>query len=282
MIAVRLEGRLGNQLFQYAFIYAAAKKLNTTFYLDKSVDLLLIDKYFTIKNDFCRAFDRHLFSITGFKNVFSHYSRRSFYHLLRRMLFLKEEIFSDKEAPKSQLGKIRNNRIYIGHFQSEAYFLGYNDDIRQLFSVKEGYRKQFENIFRSLPKAEKYVTVHIRRGDYTTLNLSLKTGYYHNAIKSIHHDENYYIIISDDVDFVKTEFDYLTNKYIAGNDEITDLQFLMSADICILSNSSFGWWGAWLNNRPGKKVIAPKLWLGQNMGQEHPCGIIQPDWTIVN
>ncbi|HEY8782060.1 MAG TPA: alpha-1,2-fucosyltransferase [Mucilaginibacter sp.] len=277
MIAVRLEGRLGNQLFQYAFIYATAKKLSTTFYMDKSVDYLLLDKYFTIENDFCRGLDRQLFSIAGFKNVFSHYSRWSFYYLLRRILLLKEQPFLDSEPPKCQMNKIRNNHMYVGHFQSEDYFLNYKDDLKRLFSIKDCYRKQFEEIFRSLPKAAKYVTVHIRRGDYTRLNLSLKTAYYHKAIKSIHNEENYYILISDDIDFVKTEFAYLQSKYISENDEITDLQFLMHADICILSNSSFSWWGAWLNNKAHKTVIAHEYWLGKT--KELPVNVIPQSWT---
>ena len=273
MIAVRLEGRLGNQLFQYAFIYAAAKKLNTKFYLDKSVDFLLIDKYFTIENDFCHGLDHHLFSIKGVKNIFSHYSRWLFYYLLRHTLLLKEETFSDTELPGSQFHKIKNNRIYLGYFQSEEYFLNYKDDIKTLFSIKDAYRKKFEAIFQSLPKAGKYVTIHIRRGDYVSLNLSLETAWYHKAINNIHHEENYYILISDDVNFVKTEFAYLRNKYVSKHDEITDFQFLTTADICILSNSSFSWWGAWLNKNKNKKIYAPQYWLGFNEGKEFPRGI---------
>ena len=71
MIAVRLEGRLGNQLFQYAFIYAAARKLNTSFYLDKSIEKFLLPQYFEVKNDFIRVLDNNIFSVTGYKNIFS-------------------------------------------------------------------------------------------------------------------------------------------------------------------------------------------------------------------
>jgi hypothetical protein len=273
MIAVTLEGRLGNQLFQYAFAYTAAKRLNTTFYLDKSIDYLVLDKYFNIEHDFCYFFDKNIFSIKGYKNIFSHYARWLFYYLLRNLLFLKKKSFSNFEPAASQLHKIENNGMYWGHFQSEEYFFSYKDDIIKLFSIKDIHRESFYNIFLSLPQNVKYVTVHIRRADYIAHNYVIDAAYYHKAIESIHQQENYYIFISDDTDFIKTEFGYLANKYISENDEITDFQFLTHADICILSNSSFSWWGAWLNNNKNKQVYAPKYWLGFKEGKEFPPGI---------
>jgi len=273
MIAVKLEGRMGNQLFQYAFIYSAAKKLNTRFYLDKSVNYLLLDKYFNIENDFCRLLDDKIFSVKGFKNFFSHYFRWAFYYLLRHLSLLKDETFSNNIPPSAQLYKLADNRMYMGNFQSETYFSEYKADIKKLFSVKDTHAQKFEAIFRRLPKAEKYITVHIRRGDYLSHNWALNIAYYHNAIKSIHQEENYYIFISDDPGFVKAEFSYLANKYVSENDEITDFQFLTHADTCILSNSSFSWWGAWLNTNPHKQVLAPMYWLGQKYEIEYPVGI---------
>ena len=281
MMAVRLEGRLGNQLFQYAFIYAASKKNGTRFYLDKSVDYLLLDKYFNIERDFCQILDDHVFSIKGFKLIFSHYARWSFYYLLKHLFFLKEETFSNLKSPSSQFDKVKDGRIYFGHFQSEEYFLNYKADINRLFSIKDIYKNQFDDVFKSLPKKAKYVVVHVRRTDYIQHNWALVPQYYHEAIKGIHHEKNYYIFISDDFDFVKSEFGYLTNKYLSQNEEIIDFQFLTKADICILSNSSFSWWGAWLNGKPGKTIIAPKLWLGEKTGQEYPAKIIQAEWILL-
>jgi hypothetical protein len=273
MIAVKIEGRLGNQLFQYAFIYASAKKLRTKFYIDKSVDHLLLDRYFLIEKDLCWIFDKHLFSIKGYKNFFSHYLRYGFYYLLKKALFLKEEKFSNLEPPSLQINKIKYNRIYSGYFQSERYFINHKTEILKIFSIKDIYKDRFELIFRSLPKAEKYITIHIRRGDYLTENLALDTAYYHNAINTVKQPGNYYIFISDDPGFVKNEFNYLQNKYVSENDEITDLQFLINADICILSNSSFSWWGAWLNTKADKTVYAQKNWLGFDTNKEYPLGI---------
>lgn len=276
MIAVKLEGRLGNQMFQYAFIYAASKKLNTRFYMDKSVDYLLLDKYFNIETDLCRIFDNYLFSINGFKLIFSHYSRWAFYALLKRSFFAQPVIFSNTVSPATQLDKLRNKNIYEGYFQSEDYFIDYKTDIKKLFSIKDTYKIQFKDLFKLLPKAKKYVVIHIRRGDYVQTGCVLDISYYRNTIKEIHHPDNYYIFISDDAGFVKNEFNYLTNKYVSENTEIIDLQFLIYADICILSNSSFSWWGAYLNSKKAQ-IIAPRYWLGNEI--EYPVNIVPDYWV---
>ncbi len=281
MIAVKLEGRLGNQLFQYAFIYAAAKKLNTNFYLDKSIDHFLLDQHFMIKKDKWWFFDHHLFSINGFKNIFSHYSRYFFYNTVKKIFFLRSETFSSIESPLTQRQRIKNRTIYTGYFQSELYFFDYRTDIRKVLSIKEIYRKRFEGVFSSMPRAKKYVALHIRRGDYIAHNLALDMSYYYEAIKAVHEEGNFYIFISDDPDFVKNEFHLIVNKYVSSHEEIIDLQFLMNADVCILSASSFSWWGAWLNINSEKIVIAPKTWLGRDPGLTYPNGVLQPDWKLI-
>ncbi len=108
MIAVKLEGRLGNQLFQYAFIYTASKKLNTKFYLDKSADYLVLDKYFNIEQDFCYLFDKKICSIKGFKNIFSHHLRYKFYYLLKQLFHLNIVSFDNAIEPLIQIEMIRD------------------------------------------------------------------------------------------------------------------------------------------------------------------------------
>jgi hypothetical protein len=282
MIAVKLEGRLGNQLFQYAFIYVAAKKLGTSFYTDKSIDYLLIDKYFDIQPDFCGIPDNKVFSIKGYKNIFSHRLRRAFYYSLRNILRLKRETFSNFEPPEQQLKKIKNGLLYEGFFQSEMYFADYKDDIKKLFSIKDIHRGDFETVFNTLPRAERYIAVHIRRGDYIDYDLAPPLSYYHAAISNTNQKGNYYIFVSDDSDFVESEFAYITNKYISRNDEITDLQFLMHADICILSNSTFSWWGAWLNDKKDKIVHAPRYFLGWKTQKEFPENIYPSTWNLIS
>jgi hypothetical protein len=76
-------------------------------------------------------------------------------------------------------------------------------------------------------------------------------------------DNPYYVIFSDDPEYCKTLFAASENVlYIDNNDPYVDLCLMSMCDHNIIANSSFSWWGAWLNKNPNKKVIAPKQWFG--------------------
>lgn len=282
MIAVKLQGRLGNQLFQYAFIYATAKRLNTSFYLDKTIYKFFLPEYFEVKTDFVTPLDHTLFSIRGFKGFFSVRLKLKFYRLLHKQLLSRNEtVISNYETVSDSFKLLRDNILYVGFFQSEDYFKEIEGEIRKLYSVKKHFVDAFEKIEKRLDKPGKRVVVHVRRSDYIDLDWSLPLIYYKKAIESADTTGAHFVFISDDPSFVEREFSYIPDKYISTHNEITDLQFLMSADICILSNSSFSWWGAWLNKKVSKKIIAPKFWLGYGKEKEYPVGITQPGWIML-
>src|SRR5689334_8216216 len=113
MIAVRLEGRLGNQLFQYAFVYSAAKRLNTRFYIDKSIEDFIPAQYFKLQNDFLHPIDNSIFSIEGFKNIFKIRLKKSFYKLLSKIIFKnKIKTISNNEPISDVLKNLENNCLY--------------------------------------------------------------------------------------------------------------------------------------------------------------------------
>jgi len=274
MIAVKLEGRLGNQLFQYAFAYATAKRLNTKFYLDKSIEDFLPEKYFNVQNDPLFLLDKWIFSINGFKNIFRIHLKKAFYKILEGAVFGEKRILIDnKQSAEYGLNKVSNGYIYQGNFQSEKYFADCKEDIKSLFTVKKSYVDLFAELNKNTPLQGKKIVVHVRRGDYLDLNIAIPLAYYKNVLNMIDNKDVSYVFISDDIKLIEKEFDHIENKYILNNSEIIDLQFLMNADVCVLSNSSFSWWGAWLNNRPDKVIYAPKYWIGFNKGQEYPVGI---------
>ena len=274
MIAIKLEGRLGNQMFQYAFIYTAAKKIGTSFYIDKSIENFVLPQYFEVKNNYLSILDNRVFSINGFKNIFRVHARKAFYHFISKIIFKERTENIETEAkPAYILKTLKNNRLYKGFFYSAAYFEDFKDDIRALYQVREKYATAFNCINDQLDPSKKKVVIHVRRTDYVDLDFSLPLSYYKKAIEAVDSPDLEYIFISDDPSFIENEFGYIANKYISSHDEIIDLQFLINADICILSCSSFSWWGAWLNSKKDKQIYAPKYWLGFKDGKEFPAGV---------
>ncbi|MFD2864290.1 alpha-1,2-fucosyltransferase [Mucilaginibacter antarcticus] len=268
MVAVKLEGRLGNQLFQYAFIFATAKRLNTHFYLDRNIENFIPAKYFEIDNDVLWPIKAWIGNILGKK------ANKVLYTRLEKLMF-GDNLLSATNYQKAEtfLPTLTNNTIYGGYFQSTGYFANASAELREQLTIKKRYRDQYNVVAKAVSSPLKTIAIHIRRGDYVDLNWALPLTYYKKALAAAEFENALCIFISDDPDYIKAEFAYINNKYISDHTEIIDLQFLINADVCILSSSSFSWWGAWLNINEDKKVFAPKHWLGYATGKEYPTGI---------
>ena len=288
MIAVRLQGRLGNQLFQYAFIYTAAKKLNTSFYIDQYIESFIADKYFQNLSHSSNRLAIKLFRITGFKNIFSYHLRRFYYGnlLFSHKYSMKIYGFSDKQNEV----EIHNNTIYQGYFQSVLLIEPHEALLRQKFILKDRFVNEFKMKYGDLYNNNTIVTVHIRRTDYINVehlnlgknDISLPLSYYQNAIKELNKQDVHFLFISDDPEFVKEHFKQIVNKTISIDNEIMDFQHLMNAHICVISNSTFSWWGAWLNSTKNKIIYCPKYYLGYHLKKEIPCNIYPDEWKQID
>jgi len=286
MIAIVLSGGLGNQLFQYAFIYNQHKKLNTAFFLVKNGTPIDLYKYFELEKNFFYRLDKLLFDHAGFKLLFSHYLRRGFYNRVCNRLTKRHILIDINEDPNSVLQKADDNALYYGFYQSEIYFKGSADEILKAYSIKPKYLKAYDQKFSWLKKYQSVVVIHIRMADYKTAagnkdSLILPLGYYHKVIREIHAPDNFYVIMSDEINTIQKEFDYLENKYFSNESEIVDFQLMMNADVCIIANSTFSWWAAYLNNKKNKKVYCPKHFLGFLKGEDHPAEIYPENWVQV-
>ena len=89
------------------------------------------------------------------------------------------------------------------------------------------------------------------------------------------------MFLSDDIDQVKDQFNYVKKTHFSTSDVITDLQFIINAQTCILSCSTFSWWGAWLNEIENKTIFVPEHFLGFKVNKEYPVKIIPNSWTKV-
>src|ERR1700752_2577011 len=156
MIAVRLEGRLGNQLFQYAFIYAAAKRVNTSFYIDKSIENFLLPQYFDVKNSYLATLDNKVFSINGFKNIFRIHARKAFYHFISNIIFKgKTTVIGNDVQPSEIIKTLRNHCLYRGFFYSSGYFEDFKDEIRKPYTIREKYVGIFDRVNSKLEASKK-------------------------------------------------------------------------------------------------------------------------------
>ena len=149
-----------------------------------------------------------------------------------------------------------------GYFQTDKYFKHCSDDIINILKFKENI---LESARRILPNTDKeLVSIHIRRGDYTTPNQYhplIGKEYVDEAIK--HFNNNHFVIFSDDKDWCEEiwgDFDNFTIFY--SDSHLIDFCAMSLCDHNIISNSSFSWWASYLSNKKDKKIIAPKSWFG--------------------
>jgi hypothetical protein len=95
------------------------------------------------------------------------------------------------------------------------------------------------------------------------------------------HDKKY-LIFSDDPEWCKQNFNFIEDKVIIeGNQDYLDLYLMSFCKNNIISNSTFGWWGAWLNKNIGKKVIIPEIWYGPKYSHLSIRDIICKGWVIL-
>lgn len=268
MIALVLKDGLGNQLFQYAAGRSLAEKKKTKLKLD--ISHYKVNKvrtyslhHFAIQEDFITDNEKLMLRARnwiskGMKTLGVSAPARRF----NEKDFQYDPTFFD--LPDS---------LYIeGYWQSEKYFLPIESIIRKEFVVKSEPDETNKSLLEQINSGNS-VSLHIRRGDYVTdLNINSIHGvigldYYQHSIEYIsqHVKEPRFFVFSDDMDWVKQNLriDNFPVHYMNhnGNQDYEDLRLMYSCRHNIVANSSFSWWGAWLNNNKDKIVIAPVNWF---------------------
>jgi hypothetical protein len=162
----------------------------------------------------------------------------------------------------------RPNLNLEGFFQSEKYFIRSQDIIQNLLTPKVGGPIQWD-----------HTAVHIRRGDYLNLKqeyVQLGMDYYSKAMQMT--ATKNYIIFSDDMAWCKANFQGDNITFSEGKSPVEDLALMLSCEHTIIANSSFSWWGAYLNKNPSKIVIAPQRWFGPNLPHD-TRDLLPSQWT---
>lgn len=283
-IQTRIIGGLGNQIFQFAAGYALARHKKTDLVLDVSAfqsydlrDFLLnhftLPDNVTIQNPKQKSkLEKVIQKLLPPNGVY----KEPYYHFNNDFFDLNDDV------------------VIEGYFQSEKYFQDYSDDIRSIFQLKNPISENSLQFKSEIEKANISVSLHVRRGDYITNPEAQKTHgslgeiYYKNAIALIERLYGLnvtYFIFSDDMDYINNYYAYLNNKVIvSGNDKRPweDMYLMSLCNHHILANSSFSWWGAWLNEKKDKTVIAPKMWFtSAQLAQSNHCDLYPEGWIIL-
>ena len=269
MIRVRTAGRMGNQMFQLAFAHATSRRLGTDFSLGPGPR----GSHATLGPPLWSFFE-----LDDWAQAAVRWRRRAAFRLRHGPRPELVEI-GQLEDPAAVLPRLRDGVEYAGFFQSELWFADFAEEIRALFAVRAEHRRAFAAQFSALPP---YICMHVRRADYLDIpgGWALPTSYFRDALASIPERERFeLIVVSDDPHAVTIELADEPGLRCASNPAIVDLQLLMGAEVVVTSNSSFSWWGAWLNQRPGLRVIAPRHWIGFASGVDEPAGAIPQRWT---
>ncbi|MCR4939982.1 MAG: alpha-1,2-fucosyltransferase [Treponemataceae bacterium] len=275
MKIVRISGGLGNQMFQYAFSLALKHAGNKDVKLDlsaygrktdyKGIDL--VHNGFELKElfdvDYQEASELEVSTLS--------YQPTSLFNRILRKYFTKKTHFIDKQFSfQPDLLLPNNNNTYLeGDWQSEKYFLSLEEEIRRCFSFKKKLSSETERIVTELSCNS--ASIHIRRGDYLntqTMNICGKK-YYLNAVNKMITlapiDE--LLVFSDDMDWCRNElkledfgFKVIYVDWNQGKDSWQDMFLMSKCRNHIIANSSFSWWGAWLDPNKNKIVICPEIW----------------------
>lgn len=280
MIIVKLMGGLGNQMFQYAFAKHLSVKNGVELKLDTSLlNNLALGEKFTIRDLGLSHFN--IKPIFASDLELKRYNKSKFSKILDLIylnlpfkinnLYIREPSFSfykmALDAP--------NNCCLDGYWQSEKYFIDIRKELLIDFTIASELSSETKKLEEKI-KSEQAVSIHVRRGDYITvkenqnLYAACNERYYKKAmdkIKEKHADAVFYVF-SDEPEWFKENIKTKeTIHYVSHNSGKNAYQDLYLMSLCkhnIIANSSFSWWGAWLNQNQNKMVIAPKDWFKNN------------------
>jgi hypothetical protein len=233
-----LQSGLGNVLFKIAAAYAYSLRYGYDF---------------CIYRNLCEDF-QYAHTASYFDNILSNI----------RVEDRSEEtlsIFKEKSMVYREIEDFKQNIYFYGDFQSELYFSDFKNEVKKLFYLN---KVEFDGTG--------YCSIHVRRADY--LNLThfyeqIDNNFYKKAISHFG-DEMKFLVFSNDIEWCKNNF---TEKNGFKNIEFSnpnnpnyiDLELMSKCEHNITANSTFSWWGAYLNKNENKKVITPKHWITQHL-----------------
>ncbi|MEI8390338.1 MAG: alpha-1,2-fucosyltransferase [bacterium] len=305
MIIIEIYGGLGNQFFQYSFAKNFAIKNNLelkidclTNYNNETSILEFGLKYFNI--------DDKLATIDDIRKV--KYNNPNIFNKIKYKLRNKElpgkaykispHCFHEDPDNNNLIEyfdnlKIKKQAYISGFFQSQKYFIEIADIIKQNLILKDSAAGANLEMLNRI-KSSNSISLHIRRTDYLNKETLYLWGnictdeYYKNAIKYISQkvDNPTFFVFSDDIEYCKNNINPgFETVFVDINNDITaheDMRLMSNCKHNIIANSTFSWWGTWLNSNPNKIVVSPPIWFNDGQEYHKKIGILCDDWIKIS
>lgn len=291
-VIVKCCGGLGNQMFQYAFGRALSLDLNTDLKIEIS-SLVSGERPFSL--DIFKLHNNVVFC----KDFSSYYNAKIWlskkckkYNMSSTSKFLPSVMIEPYPARFTSRDEIKKNPAKDvwaeGYWQSEKYFFHHGNDIRGGFVLKEESYDFLKWRGTILSNPASSVSLHIRRGDYVSNRSAnevhgvLPLEYYKRAEEflSVRNSSLVFYVFTDDPLWAKENLSLNGDIVYVSNPKLKDYEELVLMSLCrhhVLANSSFSWWGAWLDDKDSGQTIAPIKWF-QSMGSDH---IVPEKWLRI-
>jgi hypothetical protein len=278
MIEIVFRGRLGNQMFQYAYGSALAARLGVPLKADFSW-------YFRSTTD---SFDLWRFRKTGYRpvTVASQIPGR----VVEKLGFLRGlrdyEMYESRFDPLA-LRQADGTRLH-GWFQSVRYFADHGRAVRDVLDLSPFTPASDLAALRGTADGAPLVALHVRRGDYVgnpDFFLGDYDAYYRRALEHMRGAlgrEPFLVVVSDDPQWCRewpllAPFAHAVYPPSGRSDLFVDLALMAACDHNIITNSSFSWWAAWLGQPDGRQVVMPNRWFPDRTTDQCDMGV--PGWT---
>ncbi|MEY9590268.1 hypothetical protein ABIA06_002559 [Bradyrhizobium yuanmingense] len=299
-----LIGGLGNQMFQYAAGKALAERHGVDLVLDLS----------GFKNDKLRSFllDRMCVPEAGQRDSLNgsaeklpnHFARSLWGQRIDRVLKmaglpkLAAPVDSYREPHfhfDTAFDSLGSHISLFGYFQSERYFSSISESLREWFSPRESFGEAAARMLTLIERSPMPVSVHVRRGDYLNPGTAefhgiLGEPYYREALDRLERAigrKAELFIFSDDPMSAEGVLAFVPASrlvHVCGDPDRPweDMALMARCRHHVIANSSFSWWGAWLNRAPDKVVLAPRAWFAPNELKKRDTSDLYPaGWRLV-
>jgi glycosyl transferase family 11 len=284
-------GGLGNQMFDYAASLYYARQWGSP------LELLSLPKSRSSSYGYARPFQLSCFQIGASVSVASliHRLHQTNVKQIKPVVAIcnsclgivclpepkKYAFHPDLKPPEG------TRRVYLrGYWQAYGYVRAMETQLRNDFRFRAAPLGQNRDMLDRIQSTATTISVHVRRGDYLHVGMALPACYYDRAIAymSERFPDATFVIFSDDMEFVRSSLaNSLKAIYVEGNGAETAYEDLRLMSVCthhIIANSTFSWWGAWLNPSASKVVVAPRNW--SNIPNQDFSELYPPQWTLLD